>query len=277
MKNKKIVYIVIGVLVVLNVFFWRIAFNKEDDFLEVTFFDVGQGDSAFMETSDGFQILIDGGPDLTILEKLGQEMLPQDRTIDLIVLSHPHDDHLFGLLEVLKRYEVKNILWSGAEEKTGNYQEWLRLIEEEQANIIIAQPNQEIKINGSRTGLDLFVYSSDKENSNLNDSSVVMEVRYKDTSFLFTGDISEKIEKKLDVDIDVLKVAHHGSKTSSSVGFLEKVSPEVAVISVGENTYGHPSPETLQNLDNFGIKTLITKEEGDIKVVSDGNFFKINN
>jgi len=276
MKNKKIIYIIIAVLVVLNIFFWEIAFNKEDNFLEVTFFDIGQGDSAFVETPDGFQILIDGGPDLTILEKLGQEMLPQDRTIDLIVLSHPHDDHLFGLLEVLKRYEVKNILWSGAEEKTANYQEWLHLIEEEQVNIIIAQPNQEINLLGSRTGLDLYVRWASDEEPDLNDGSVVMELKYGEVSFLFTGDISEKIERQLEVDIDVLKVAHHGSKTSSSVGFLEKASPEVAIISVGENSYGHPSLEALQNLDNFGIKTLITREDGDIKVVSDGHFFKIN-
>ncbi len=271
MKNKKIVYIVIAVLVVLNLFFWRVAFNKEDNFLEVTFFDVGQGDSAFIEFND-FQILIDGGPDLTILEKLGQEMLPQDRTIDLIVLSHPHDDHLFGLLEVLKRYEVKNILWSGAEEETGNYQEWLRLIEEEQANIIIAQKDQRIDLIDNS---NIYIHYSSDEGSDLNDTSIVMELVYGEVSFLFTGDISEKIEKKLDIDTDVLKVAHHGSKTSSSLEFLEKVSPEVAVISVGENSYGHPSEEALQNLDNFAIKTLITRELGDIKIVSDGNFFSI--
>lgn len=278
MKNKKLVYIVIGVLVVLNVFFWRITFDSEEEFLEVTFFDIGQGDSIFVAVPAGrqelndFQILIDGGPDSVVLEKLGEEMLPGDRTIDLIVLSHPHDDHLFGLLEVLKRYEVKNILWSGAKEETGSYQEWLRLIEEEQANIIIAQEDQRIDLIDD---IYLYIYYSSDKGSNLNDTSIIMELIHNEVSFLFTGDASKKIEEQLDVDTDILKVGHHGSKTSTSMKFLEVASPEVAVISVGENSYGHPSEEVLQSLSNFGIKTLITKENGDVKIISDGDNFII--
>jgi len=282
MKNKKLVYVFIGVLVVLNVFFWKIAFDSEDNFLEVTFFDIGQGDSIFIEIND-FQILIDGGPDLTVLEKLGQEMLPQDRTIDLIILTHPDHDHLFGLLEVLKRYEVKNILWTGVIKNTAEYWEWVNLIEQEQANIIIAQAGQEISTPepksdfGSRMIVHYpFESVEGRELKQVNDTSIVIELIYGEISFLFTGDITKKIERDLDIDSDVLKVGHHGSKTSSSSDFLERVSPEVAVISVGENTYGHPSEVVLQNLDNSGIKTLITRELGDIKIVSDGNFFSIN-
>lgn len=275
-KNKKIVYIVIGVLVCLNIFAWIVVEEvSSSDYLEVVFFDVGQGDSIFIESPDGFQVLIDGGPDLSVLEKLGQEMPFYDRTIDLIVLTHPHRDHLSGLLEVLKRYEVKNILWTGAEEETANYKKWLKLIEEEDANIIIAQSNQEINL--QRSDLYIFIHYASDEASNLNDTSIVMELIYGEVSFLFTGDISKRIEKQLDVDSDVLKIAHHGSKYSSSPEFLENVSPEIAVITVGENTYGHPDPGVLQTLEEFGINTLITKNYGDIRIVSDGINLTINN
>jgi len=278
MKNKKAIYVVIGVLVVLNVVFWVWAFEREDELLEVVYFDVGQGDSIFIELDD-YQILIDGGPDLTILEKLGQEMAPYDRTLDLVVLTHPDHDHLFGLLEVLKRYEVKNILWTGVLKDTAEYQRWRDLIKKEEANIIIAEGGQEINLPRSDLGKLKIYYPFEsvegKEVKDVNNTSVVMELVYGGISFLFIGDISSKIEKELDVDSDILKVGHHGSKTSTSLGFLESVSPELAVISVGENQWGHPAPEVLQRLEEFGIKVLITNELNDIRIVSDGNNFTI--
>jgi len=282
LRNKKIVWMVLGILVCFNVVAWVVVKELSFSNLEVVFFDVGQGDSIFIETPDGFQVLIDGGPGLAVLEKLGQEMPFYDRTIDLIVLTHPDRDHLFGLLEVLKRYEIKNILWTGIVKDTVEYQEWIRLINEEGANIIIAETGQRIDLSESIYLSILYPFESleGQETKYTNDTSIVAELVFDSVSFLFTGDISKKIEKQLvdkyiDLELDVLKVAHHGSKTSTSLEFLEIISPDIAVISVGENRWGHPHPEVLSNLEQFGIQVLITKESGDIKIVSDGNNFNI--
>ena len=277
LKNKKLVWVILGVLVGVNVLAWVVVRELSSLNLEVVFFDVGQGDSIFIETPSGFQVLIDGGPDLTVLEKLGEEMSFYDRTIDLLILTHPDRDHLFGLLEVLKRYEIKNILWTGIVKDTAEWKEWKRLIGEEGANIIIAEAGQEIILSENIYLSILYPFESleGQETKYTNDTSIVAELVFNNVSFLFTGDISKKIEKQLSTDSDVLKIAHHGSKTSTSLEFLEIVSPELAVISVGENSWGHPNPEVLSNLEEFGIDILITKELGDIKIVSDGNNFSI--
>ncbi len=270
--RKKILLFLIILLLFLNILVWTVI-KEESNYLEVVYFNVGQGDSIFIEFPSEFQVLIDGGPDLTVLEKLGKEMPFYDRSIDLVVLTHPDSDHLFGLIEVLKRYEIKNILWSGGEKDTALFKEWSRLIEEEGANIIIADSSKKIYYNDiSITTL----YPLDKVSEANNDTSVVLELKYRDVSFLFTGDISCKIEKEINIDTDVLKVAHHGSKTSTCKYFLEKTSPELAVISVGENNWNHPHPDVLANLKEFGIKTLITRDYGDVKIISDGNNFIIN-
>lgn len=276
--------IILGCLVFLNIVAWFIVWDlAQPKFLEVVFFDVGQGDATFIETPQRIQILIDGGPSSVILEKLAKEMPFYDRTIDLIILTHPEKDHLFGLLEVLKKYKIKNILWTGVVKDTAEFQEWRNLINKEGAKIIMAQAGQQIDIGLAQGGpilLDILNPSEDLEGQEFkdsNDTSIVADLVFKDVSFLFTGDITEKVEKKLNVDSDILKVAHHGSKTSSSPEFLKKVSPDIAIISVGENKYGHPSPEVLANLENFGIKTLITKELGDIKIISDGEKYGISN
>ncbi|MBZ9577735.1 MBL fold metallo-hydrolase [Patescibacteria group bacterium] len=277
-RQKKLVWVVLGILVCLNVVAWIVVWDlSQPRFLEVVFFDVGQGDAIFVETPDRHQVLIDGGPDLTVLEKLAKEMPFYDRSIDLIILTHPEHDHFFGLLEVLKRYEVKNILWTGIIRDTAEWEEWEKLIRKEGADIIIAEADQKIDLSENIYLSILYPFENleGQEFKNSNDTSIVAELVFNNVSFLFTGDISKKIEKQLIVDSDILKVAHHGSKTSSCLEFLEAVSPEVAVISVGENNWNHPHPEVLANLNQFGIQVLITKELGDIKIVSDGNNFKI--
>jgi len=282
-KNKKLVWVLLAGLVCLNLILWVVVYDlSQPRPLEVTFFDIGQGDAIFIETPQGHQILIDGGPDLTILEKLSEEMPFYDRTIDLIILTHPEHDHYFGLFEVLKRYEVENILWTGVVRETAEWQEWEKLIEEERAEIKIAQAGQRIILQGSDPCIFIdvlhpFENLEGQEFKNSNDTSIVASLVFDDISFLFTGDITKKIEKQLSIDSDILKVAHHGSKTSSCLEFLEIVSPELAIITVGENSYGHPHPEVLANLNQFGIQVLRTDIEGDIKIFSDGKNFKILN
>jgi competence protein ComEC len=277
MSNKKIIPIFLATLLILNVLAWTAVFDlAKQKFLAVDFLSVGQGDSEFITTPGGCQILIDGGPDNSVLEKLGKAMPFWDRTIDLVILSHPEKDHLAGLIEVLKRYKVENILWSGVIRDTAEYQEWSDGIKKEEAKIIIAQLGEKIKI--GKLEIDVLNPSESlagQELKDSNDSSVVVKLIFGQNSFLFTGDISEKVENDLGkkpsgIDSDILKVAHHGSKYSSSDGFIKAVSPQIAVIEVGkDNGYGHPTQEVLDRLASYGIDILRTDQNGDIKIISD--------
>ncbi|MFA5878418.1 MAG: MBL fold metallo-hydrolase [Candidatus Staskawiczbacteria bacterium] len=283
-KNKIIIG-AIGLLVLLNGFAWQIVFNlSSQQYLKVDFLSVGQGDATFVETPSKQQILIDGGPDSTILEKLGQEMLPQDRTIDLIILTHPEADHMTGLLEVLKRYEVRNVLWTGVIRDTAEWREWNSLIEEEGAGIWIAQAGGELVLQKESPRIVINILNPPenlrgKKLEDSNNTSIVLSLIIGDRTFLLTGDINSSGEQLLGerIGADVLKIAHHGSKYSTSEEFLNIVSPSVAVISVGKNTYGHPAEELLARLDKFGIETLRTDLSGDIKFISDGKNIKIIN
>jgi len=280
MRNNagKLIFAILILLVLLNILAWREVLRVNgEEFLEVTFFDVGQGDAIFIESEKMHQILIDGGPNNTILEKLAEEMPSWDRTIDLIVLTHPEHDHMRGLIEVLKRYEVENVLWTGVIREGAEYEEWKRLLEEERAKVYIAESNQRISAQDNSFFIDIlypFESLEQVEERNLNDTSIVARLVFKENSFLFTGDISKKIEeglieKKFEIDSDILKVGHHGSKTSTGENFIKEVSPNIAVIQCGKsNLYGHPHEEVLQNLE--GIKVLRTDLIGDIKILSNG-------
>lgn len=272
-KNKKAVWFILGGLLGLNIFAWIIVYDLGESYnLEVIFFDVGQGDAIFIETSAGHQILIDGGPGFTILEKLAKEMPFYDRTIDLIILTHPEKDHLAGLLDVLKRYRIEHILWTGIIRDTAEWREWDNLIKREKgAEIKIAKSGQKIILGENPPIFINVLYPFEnlegKKIENSNDTSVVTILVGGNNSFLFTGDIDKSVERQLldrGIDSGILKVAHHGSKYSTSEEFLTKASPKIAVIQVGENKYGHPHPEVLQKFYNFGIDFLTTKEKGDI-------------
>ena len=282
--RKKLSLLVILFLFLANLVVWQIIFYlNKDNSLEVTFFDVGQGDAIFIETPYKNQILIDGGPNSLILEKLAQEMPFWDKTIDLIILTHPDKDHVTGLLSVLESYDVERILWTGIVRDTSQYDKWKELIQEENAEIIIAHSSQEIKI--GKVSLDIlypFESLEGEEIKDSNDTSIVSRLIFGNNSFLFTGDATKVSENKIisncELNSDVLKVGHHGSKTSTSPKFLENVSPDIAVISCGkDNPYKHPHEIVLKNLEEFGIKILRTDQDGDIKIISNGNYLITNN
>ena len=290
MYNKEInytKYILIG-LVLCNIIAGLILWDlTKIQSIEVNFFDVGQGDSIFIQTPQNHQILIDGGPSSRIiLNKLARAMPQWDRTIDLIILTHPEHDHISGLIEVLKAYKVGNIMWTGIKRDTNEYKEWQRLIQEEGANIIIAQTGQKIFSNSGKGSYEIeilypFESLENQEVKSVNNTSIIARLTYGENSFLFTGDAFKSKEKELIehgvyLDSDVLKVGHHGSKTSSSQNFIEQVSPEIAVIQCGkDNRYGHPYPETLATLEKFDINILRTDQDGDIKIISNGSNLEI--
>jgi len=199
-------------------------------------------------------------------------------------LTHPEKDHLTGLLEVLKRYKVENVLWTGIVKEIPEYKEWQSLIEK--ANVKIAKAGQKISCKNCQWKIEIFYPFESLEGEKFEDSnntSIISKLIFGKNSFLFTGDIYKDVEESLvlasplDLKSNVLKVAHHGSKTSSSQKFLEKVLPEIAIISVGENKYGHPDEEVLEILKNYGIRVLRTDLDGDIKIISDGKNYEVSN
>ena len=279
---RKTKYFILIILFSGTVFIWSVIFiQTPNNILEVYFFDVGQGDSIFIETPNKKQILIDGGPDKTVLEKLNQAMPFYDQTIDLIILTHPDADHLTGLIEVLEYYQIGHILTSGFQKDTAGYQEWQRLIKEKEIPLTIAQIGQNIVL---QDGIVLEILWPDQSlissySNPVNNVSVVGRLVYGDIEIFLTGDIENKVEKYLvDQDIwlesDILKLAHHGSKTSSIQSFINKVNPKISVISVGENNkYNHPHETVLERLKNSTIYR--TDKNGDIQILTDGILFDI--
>ncbi len=268
MKKK---FLIIVFLCVLNFFSWQLLFYFKDNNLKVVFFDVGQGDAIFIRTPEKHHILIDGGPGSTILEKLEKELPFFYNSIDLVILTHPHDDHLSGLIEVLERYNVKDIVYSGVLDNSSIFKRWSEITEKD--GYKEARAGQ--KISANNFYIETLYPVEDikgKIAKDLNAVSAVNRFVFKDEhSFLFTGDIYDKQEKEIisfykeNLKSDVLKVAHHGSKTSTTKEFLEEVMPKVVVIMVGsDNRYGHPHNETLERLENFGTKVMRTDKDGDI-------------
>lgn len=253
-----------------------LAFRElPDDKLHVWFLDIGQGDATLINTPENHQILIDGGDGELILEKLGEVMPFFDRSLDLVVLTHPHLDHLGGLVEVFNKYEVENVLLTGVNNRSGAYNEFLEKLIGKKTNFLIAEHLKDL--NFGTVYFDV-LYPFDQllleDFDNLNNSSIVMKLIYKDTEILFTGDIELEtenfiLENHVNLEADVLKVAHHGSHTSSSLDFLVAVRPEIAVIEVGEgNSYGHPDEKTLQNLSAVDVKEVYrTDKDGTIELV----------
>lgn len=262
-------------LFIAILFVWYVVFAESRNGLMVYFFDVGQGDSIFIQAENGNQILIDGGPGDAVLVELGKVLPFYDHTLDMIVLTHPDADHLNGLVEVVKRYKPNVVLETGVLHDTAQYDEWRRFLEREQIPIVYAKAGEEFSIADGVVATVLFPFRG-KEGEKpkaVNETSVVLRLDYGEISFLFTGDIESKTERILAalqknmIDVDVLKIAHHGSKTSSTAEFLETTSPEAAVISVGRNNrYGHPSPEVMDRLGDFHIPVYRTDINGTLVV-----------
>ncbi len=258
---------------------WVAAFSLPDGKLHVTFLDVGQGDAIFIQTPRGQKILVDGGPSPTVLlAALGRRMPFWERTIDLVILTHPHDDHVSGLVPVLERYKVKAFLDGGQEHPTPAYTRCLELVQEKGVPYQLARAGMQIRLS---EGLQMKVLHPQSEflsgtDSDVNNNSIVLRLVYGRISFLLAGDVEEEAEAALlsggeDLASTILKAPHHGSDTSLDLKFLEAVHPQLAVIQVGaENKFGHPAPTTLAKLEKHGVAVLRTDQNGTVEVVSDG-------
>jgi competence protein ComEC len=255
-------------------------FYHPQKLLEVDFLSVGQGDAELIKTPYGQNILIDGGPDNKVLAELGRNLPWLDRKIDLVINTHPHDDNVSGLIDVLKKYQVARILMTAAPNNAPPFEEFLKVRAEKKTPVVIVAGKQTITL-GPDLILEILYPGKNDLGADLNEDSIVARLIYKNEVFLFTGDAGLKTEEKLlfekaDLKADILKVGHHGSETSSSLDFLRAVAPRFAVIEVGlNNQFGFPKPDTLWRLNKVGAQIFRTDLNGTVKIRTDGEKIKI--
>lgn len=276
-----------------------------DGKLHVVFCNVGQGDAAYIRFPDGRDMVVDGGPDDKILACLGKHMPFWDRSIDIVAMTHPQKDHMQGLIPILERYRVSYFVRSDVDNDTEGYKKLLdttkrksvtvnyitsgERIDVGPVTVSMIWPSEEQIAKGKEFIATQIQSNTSRENNTLgattvgelNDYSLVFDLHYGVFDVLLTGDADNHVNKHFigsrlaDGHVEVLKVPHHGSKTGMTEEFLDWVKPELAVISVGKNNYGHPAAETLDKLAARGIKVKRTDQEGDIEVVSDGKTWSV--
>ncbi len=265
---------------------WTVALSRPDGTLKVVFADVGQGDMTIITTPSGRAIVVDGGPDPELAIRVLDARTPfWKRTLSLVILSHPHSDHVSGLNEVLRRYDVERILELRAEYESADYNAWVRLADSEGAETLRASAGMRLAFDD---GVEIQILGPPdtlpgQPRVDVNDASVVARVVYGKASFLLTGDVFRNGERWLlgsgqALDSDVLKVSHHGSDTSSGAPFLSAVSPSVAIISAGrDNRFGHPDPVVVERLEGLMPASHIFKtyESGNITFETDGRTLSV--
>jgi len=272
-QEKITLIVVVLLLCILSAFFTLVTTpSVQGGELSVWFFDVGQGDAIFIETPNGEQILIDGGVNDEVLSKLGAVMWPLDRTLDLVIATHADADHITGLVEVFDRYEVEVVMTNGESANTQVAKAFDLALEGEGAELFEVRAGEQVVF--EEVILE-FVWPNEEvlTKTDRNEQSVVVLLTYGETSILLTGDAEQsELEFARSVgDIDVLKVGHHGSSSSTSYDFVQMVDPEHAVISCGfENRYGHPHPVVLDRLEDVGSAVYRTDIMGDIHLTSTG-------
>ncbi len=244
--------------------------------LTVSFLNVGQGDAILITTPDGFEMLVDGGRDSSVLAELSKRRSFFDKDIDVVVATHPDLDHIAGLVDVLDHYTISTILMTTNEGESDAAKAFAIAAPKEEADIILADAGQVLKL-GASTTIQVFAPTGDESKLESNAASIVLRVVYGSTSFLLTGDAPLEIENYLvktygsQLDSDVLKLGHHGSKTSTSDLWLDTVTPQYAVVSAGVgNSYGHPHQEVMQRVFKRNIQTSHTGTDGTVVFQSDG-------
>ncbi len=269
MDNKKLIYFTLITLLAIGLILGIIILTfKNNDELQVYFLDVGQGDAILIKNGAN-QTLIDSGRNgRIVLEKLGKAMPFWDRKIEALIITHPDADHYGGVSEILDFYKVENIIKTDAVNSSGEWSSLMDKIKSKRITAIKSTAGTEIIFPaGARLKI---IYPENNTAINAkdrNDASIVTRLVFGENEFLFTGDLAQTgenflVNNNIDIKSDFLKVGHHGSKSSTTDNFLDKVNPQDAIISVGKNSYGHPHKEILDRLKNRGILIWRTDEYG---------------
>lgn len=266
----------------VTVFVWFIVWDlSANSTLKVYFLDVGQGDAIFIEAPNRNQVLIDGGRNKALIRQLSEVMPFYDRSIDLVIATHPDLDHIGGLPFVLDRFSVGGFMEPGVEVDTLVYRTMEKTLEEKGIPKIIARRGMRAVLD-QEVFLDILFPDRDVSGLEPNDASIVAKLSYGETAFMLTGDAPRKMELylvSLDgnyLQSDVLKAGHHGSRTSSDLIFVGFVNPKYGIISAGRNnSYGHPYQEVLDVFDKLGVSVLSTADLGTIGFSSNGREVKL--
>lgn len=276
MNYTRVRIFVLAFLLVANALIWYGVSSEQKGRLTVAFLDVGQGDAIFIEAPNGNQMLIDGGKGKGVLAQLSKVMPLYDKSIDVVLATHPDADHIGGLPAVFEYFDVRTFIEPGVSSDTAVYEALEKSVIEENAKKILARRGMKIDLGEGTSFLVLFP-DRDVTDFETNTASIAGILTYGESSFLLTGDSPKEIENYLvfldaeGLDVDVLKVGHHGSRTSTSKAFAAAISPEYAVISAGKNnSYGHPHAEVLQILSENDVQVVRTDEMGTIIFTSDG-------
>lgn len=281
-------YILLGLAALAAVVWLPILKFGQEKNLAVNFLDVGQGDAILIRAPENKQILIDAGPNSSVLiQQLSKKIPFYDRTIEGIILTHPDRDHIAGFVALLQRYKVSFILYTGLQHQLAQYFQILEIAKEKNIPLYLVQAGSRIRISDQIT-LDIlapFENYYGRTVKNNNNTSIISRLTFGENSFLFMGDAETEDEEKLisaswqtgqNIDSDVLKVGHHGSKSSSSEEFLQAVSPKISVIQVGKyNRYGHPTQEVLTRLQSIGSQIFRTDLDGNIEIISNGSAIEV--
>ncbi len=271
---------IICLLIFLNIFNWLLIFSfYRQPFFEINFLNVGQGDSELLKTKAG-NVLIDAGPDKKVLEQINQFLPFFEKTIDIVIISHPNVDHYRGLFEILKSYKIRAVILNNIDYSSKEYQNLLK--ELLNRNILLVKGIKGIKINLGDQSIEqkIIILSPETLNSkDLNQDSIICYYKNPLVSALFLGDTNKTIEEKITKYLEdknslyrILKVAHHGSKNATSEKILSTFQPNFAIIEVGKNNYSHPHISTLEKLEKFQVKTFRTDLDGSIQFSVDKNF-----
>ena len=262
---------------------WLALRGLPDGKLHVYFLDVGQGDAILIQAPDGRQILVDGGPSPTaLLNELGALLPFWDRSLDLVVLTHPDGDHITGLIPLLDRYQVAQVLDTHLSDAAPLAEAWRTGLAHRHVPRAIAERGMRIPLGQAQlTVLHPGPRPLRGTASDDNNNAIVLRLEYGQTSLLLTGDAeveaeAELLKAGLPLRADLLKVGHHGSKGSTSAQFVAGVAPQWAVIPVGaENTFGHPHPDVLNRLAAAQAEIFRTDQNGRIEAISDGRTLQV--
>lgn len=265
--------LVLLALLTANVVVWVSTNSNRKKDLVVKVYDVGQGDSIFIRTPDNYKILVDGGPNNKVVGYLNKDLSLNDRTIDLIVLTHPQADHMFGLIETLKKFQVKKVITTNVTNATTQFKLWNDTLSNIHLKPEYVYAGESITLSDQVTLKIIWPKDPKPVVADLNQAAVVIKLSYGNFDMLLTADadISTQPYTGTTSHVEVLKVPHHGSKTALREDFVKQLQPDVSVISVGaHNNYGHPSAQLLGWLNKYAKKIYRTDQNGTVEFVSNG-------